>query len=451
MADSPDLAGQRHLFVDDYVVEEARDVRRVMNRPVKYAGNPVIRPAYPIDHGINIYGTLMHDAEMGLYRMWYQGYGGPVPNYACYATSRDGVYWEKPELGIVEMGGDRENNVVLEHACVPNVIRDSRDGDPGRLYKMLFWDRPATPRGTASVSVAFSPDGIRWTKYEGNPVLLGTHDTHTLFGWDESYGKYVAYIRPRVPMGKGITRVVGRSVSDDFVDWTEPEVVLAPDDDDPPGLEFYGMPVFKYEGLYLGLPWAYHTHPEESYPRMAGSADVQLASSRDGIKWERVGDREPFIPLGPPGSVDQGMVYCANQPLAMGDELWFYYGGFDNDHAHPLPSSNICLAKLRLDGFVSMDADAREGTVVTRAFRCGGGELVINASARGGTVSVAVLDEQGVEVDGYRAVDCALFDGDSVRHRVTWRENVSLGGVKRSVVRLKFYLRNAKLYSFVER
>ena len=110
--------------------------------------------------------------------------------------------------------------------------------------------------------------------------------------------------------------MVGRSVSDDFVDWTEPEVVLAPDDNDPPGLEFYGMPVFRYEGLYLGLPWAYHTHPEESYTRMAGSADVQLASSRDGIKWERVGDRAPFIPLGPPGTLDQGMGLL-RQPAAL--------------------------------------------------------------------------------------------------------------------------------------
>ena len=135
----------------------------------------------------------------------------------------------------------------------------------------------------------------------------------------------------------------------------------------------------------------------------------------------------------------------------MGDELWFYYGAFDNDHASALPNSNICLAKLRLDGFVSMDADAHEGTVVTRPFQCGGGELLVNSSARGGTVSVAVLDEQGVEVKGYRAVDCAVFDGNSVRHRVTWRDNVSLEGTKGSVVRLKFYLRNAKLYSFVER
>ena len=74
--------------------------------------------------------------------------------------------------------------------------------------------------------------------------------------------------------------------------------------------------------------------------------------------------------------------------------------------------------------------------------------LRINAAARNGSVAVAVLDEHGIQHEGYGRVDCALFDGDSVRHEVTWRE-VSFASLKGKVVRLKFYLRNARLYSFV--
>ena len=61
---------------------------------------------------------------------------------------------------------------------------------------------------------------------------------------------------------------------------------------------------------------------------------------------------------------------------------------------------------------------------------------------------MAVLDEQGVEIKGYSAVDCAAFDGDSVRYGVSWREGVSIASLKGSPVRLKFHMKSAKLYSF---
>ena len=218
----------------------------------------------------------------------------------------------------------------MEEACVPNVIYDLRDPDPDRRYKMLYWDfsipRPAR---AASASVAFSPDGIRWTPFEGNPILTGTGDTHSLLGWDDSVGKYVAYVRPGRGAVQGLyRRLIGRSVSDDFTTWSEPEVVLAPDEDEP-DLEFYNMPVFKYEGLYLGLPWGYYTYAEEPRSRAGGLMDVQLAVSRDGVEWSRAGDRQSFIPTGPRGSLDQGMVACAKEPVRVGDELWLYGSGSD--------------------------------------------------------------------------------------------------------------------------
>ena len=439
-----ELSPERQLFIDDYAVKESHNLRQVLNQPTKYAGNPLIRPHKPWEGpAVNLYGTVVHDPEQDTFRMWYQGYGG-TPYTACYATSRDGIYWQKPNLELVEFGGSTENNMFLDDACILNVIQDDQEQDPERLYKALFWEQH-----NPSVSVAFSPDGVQWRKYEGNPVLQGTSDTHTLLGWDEACGKYVAYIRPGVRDGTHI-RVIGRSVSDDFVHWTEPQVVLQPDEHDPPAFEFYGMPVFKYQGLYLGLPWAYYAYPEEPLIRMAALMDVQLAVSRDGVHWQRAGDRQPFIPRGPAGSIDQGMIYTAKEPVIVGDELWFYYGGYDGDHG-TRRNANICLAKLRLDGFISMDAGDQEGTLVTKPFYCAGKDLLINADARGGCIAVAVLDQAGNQASdwaGYKKIDCALFDGDAVRHKVTWRDNVSLEALRGQPIRLKFYLQQAKLYSF---
>ena len=141
-------------------------------------------------------------------------------------------------------------------------------------------------------------------------------------------------------------------MSDDFEQWTDPVDVLAPDEKDPPGTELYGMPVFKYEGMYIGLLYVYHAATEEKQIRFYGPVDVQLAVSRDGIAWERAGDRVPFIPNGPPGSIDMGEIYTALAPVVMGDELWFYYSGSAADHGDIGGAGYACLAKLRVDGFV---------------------------------------------------------------------------------------------------
>ena len=209
------------------------------------------------------------------------------------------------------------------------------------------------------------------------------------------------------------------------------------------------MPVFKYEDLYIGQLFAYHTPPEEPQIRFAGTIDVQLAVSRDGVAWQRAGDRRPFIPNGPPGSIDAGEVYTARAPIIVGDELWFYYSAGASEHGITGRSGPICLAKLRLDGFVSVDAGDETGTLVTKPFRCDGGRLSINAAARGGLVSVAVLDEAGLQHHGFSRQHCAPFDSDSVRHVVTWREKGSLDELRGRDIRLKFYLRSASLYSFV--
>ena len=103
-------------------------------------------------------------------------------------------------------------------------------------------------------------------------------------------------------------------------------------------------------------------------------------------------------------------------------------------------SGPICLAKLWLDGFVSVDAGDETGTLVTKPFRCDGGRLSINAVASRGMVGVAVLDGSGTQYSGFSMQECALFDGDSTWHRVTWRENRSLEELKGRDVRLKFYL-----------
>lgn len=462
----------KQLFLDDLIIDEQCDVDRILHQPAKYAGNPLMFPLYPWEGRITLYGNVMRDPDdPDLLRMWYTGYGGMGirqmgsedtskwahlgfdPNNLlymyCYATSRDGIFWDRPNLGLVEYEGSRDNNIVLLNASSGNVIYDERDPDPARRYKSLFFEsreKDGTSNEGDGFSVGFSPDGLKWAKYDGNPVSKRSSDAHTLLGWDERHGQYVAYARPSLHEGN-MTRRIGRSVSDDFNRWTDPEDMLVPDDDDPPGTEFYGMPVFTYEDHYIGLLYIYHTPPEERQISFFGKIDVQLADSRDGIHWNRTAGRATFMPNGPPNSIDAGEIYMANTPLIVDDELWFYYSPSAAEHGRTGRSGPICLAKLRLDGFVSVDAGADGGSLVTLPFECAGGDLEINASARGGHVSVAVLDEEGFEHAGFARVCSALFDGDSVCQRMKWKDAV-FDTLKGQRIRLKFYLQNASLYAF---
>ena len=251
-----DIGTTPQLFIDDLIVDETHALTSTLHQPAKYAGNPIMTPLYPWEGRLALYGTVWRNDETGKFRMWYQGYGGMgIPRMGDdisdspwkgfdgrnllytigYATSDDGVFWKRPNLGLVEYEGSRDNNLVLLDAAYANIIYDPRDPNPDRLYKSLFFearDPAGTPNMGDGVSVAFSPDGLRWTKYHGNPVITRSSDSHTLLGWDDLHSKYVSFARPSVHEGNK-TRRIGRATSDDFTNWTVPKDVLVPDDDDP--------------------------------------------------------------------------------------------------------------------------------------------------------------------------------------------------------------------------
>jgi hypothetical protein len=447
MTNSINAEGKKYLFIEDSTIDELSNTCKVLNSPIKYAGNPILRPSQPWEYNVGFLGTVLKDDTSGLIKTWYQNWIDD--NYRVgYATSLNGVHWEKPDCGIYEVK-NKPTNQVMASGCTPNVIYEPSDPDQSKRYKMLFWDYDMwQTQSTASGSVAFSNDGIHWNQYADNPILHHTGDTHSLFGWDPSYKSYVAYIRPGGPKDRTkYTRVIGRSTSKNFIDWTEPIPVLEPSASEP-YIEYYAMPVFKYENLYLGLLWVFHVNKEEPKPRRTGTMDVQLTVSKDGINWDKIDSDHAFIPLGNPGTYDQGMLATTNGPIQMGNELWFYYTSTDGDHGSKFRNSRGSLAKMRLDGFVSINANQQLGYITTNTILCPGGDLYMNAKTDNGTIAVVVLNEFGNEIDGTRIYDSAIFDSDSIEHKVTWRNHVNLNHLKGKNIRLKFYLKSADLYSF---
>ena len=505
------MGTQKQLFIDDYVIGSiGPGVFQLLNQPLKYAGSQVHTPVpviemdrcWEADMHFGNSPNLIYDEEAKLFKMWNQAVNYDwSDNLLAYYVSKDGLHWEKPAVGQFDYHSplcyERERRPTREHnfvfgkpidARAPGVFKDLHEKDPRKRYKMVY-NRSETAKG---VWAAYSADGIHWTDYphpEVNPIYLN-NDTHHVIFWDPNRRKYVAHIRLWPPVFKddprfttrrqvrGRVRTPGIATSGDFLHWDAPKsmsdpvevnreyILLPPDKKDAPCTGgFYTFEALLYEGTYLAFPTPYHICPgmEPGVPPAKGTAqnpwldtiDVQLAFSRDGKNWKRVGNRRAFIPNGPPRSLDGGMIFVAHQPVVREDlgEIWIYYAGFKKGHWAVKRGENqesaIFLAKLRLDGFVSLTAG--KGSVTTKPLRFEGDRLRINAVTAGdeGSVYVEILDAQTNQALGEFGKDHSdVFRGDAIRHTVSWEGKSDLRALQRKTVKLRFHLQRAKLFSF---
>lgn len=480
------IGDTRQLFIDDHNIESLAGVTKKMNQPTKHDGNPLLAMVPRQDRSWDAdmpfsFGSVLFDEQQQLFKMWYGLHHRgehDSESVLCYATSKDGINWRKPKLGIHELHGTKQNNVVMNHSGhASGVFKDVLEKNPAKRYKMLHMWR------NYQVYASYSADGLHWNAYNrGQSVLFipPGHDSQMTAYWDRGLGKYVAIVRDRTgriqdvrkrlitdatarrgwlklwnpdggssPENHSIRRV-GQAFSNDFVHWTDYQCILGADDQDPPNQDqFYNMEVLPYGDLRIGLMTVFSHDP--NYCRGA----VQLTYSRDGRNWHRAANRKVFLPLSQPGDFDWGIIYPLQAPLIVGDEIWIYYTGYGVDHHHQPPPNvtgflnGIGLAKLRLDGFVSVDAGTMEGTLTTRRFVFSGNQLVINTNAESGQVLVAILDADDKPLSGFSKRDCDPVQVNKTRQRISWNGKSDLAHVAGNPVKLRFYLKNAKLFSFM--
>ena len=217
--------------------------------------------------------------------------------------------------------------------------------------------------------------------------------------------------------------------------------------------QIYAMNPFFYETVHLCLMRMYHLGKLHRL-------DIQLASARDPRHWDRT-FREPLIPCGDRTRNEwdwANNTVISVPPVRVGDELWFYYSGRTADHLwrdsegrkiHMMDDTwgRIGMGKLRLDGFVSAGAGAAGGVLETKALELLHPQLYVNADARGGELRVEVTDLAGRPLPGYAAADCVPSSRDAVRQKIRFRDRNRLPPPG-APVRLRFHLRDVRLYSF---
>ena len=455
----------RRLFLDAAVIERSHGLSRVFHEAKKLPHNPVVRRDQPWEGisaitGPYVYGTVMWQADT--LRMWYQFLNNG--NHIGYAESSDGIHWKKPVLDIINFNGSRANNMVVSafdpestggQCHNPSVILRPDATQHEERYVLYGFDGSCGhPRA------AFSSDGLHWrygTETRTKPLFRSSDVVN--FCYDPYQGRYFATWKTRNRRG----RAVGVASSRDGLTWSKPVdgPVFVADDLDPDATQIYGMPVFPYQGIYVGLPWIYNARYfrygvysvdklHEAQTDSPRTMDVQLAWSWDLVNWTRPPQRNAFIARGRADQWDAGMIVTARAPVKVGDQLYFYYGGCQGVHDEPRVRAAIGLAMLRLDGFCSMRAAGEEGYLITRREPLLEPAVTINAkTSPTGTISAEIVDRHDQIIPGFGREDCISFQGDSVDHLLKWKSNRFQPKQIREDYKFRFWLTDAELFSYL--
>ena len=441
----PRKVGQTHqLFLDDELIASVNELQRIINQPARHHANPVLTWDKPWEGNCVItWGSVLYDRREKQLKIWYQVYKkfppqGERSTLLCYATSKDGVHWQKPELGLFEYNGSKANNIVFlgdgSHLDTATVFLDPKPTAESK-YRMYWYDA-----GLHGIRVATSTDGMRWKPIDGIVVKSGDRCSAS---YDPIRKKFNVISRWDPSSNP---RTCALWESDDGLHFQPVGEIAAPDGDDPQQAEFYGMITFPYGGMQLGFL-------EMFYDRPIRKLNTQLMYSKNGHVWNRACDRQTFLNWGTPGSWDQAWVTPAhNSPIQIDNKLYVFYQGRSTLHYAEKPYGHIGsvgLALLRVDGFASLDSVWKEGSITTAPLLLDGQTLHLNAKARPGTVFAEVLDLDGKPLAGFTRDDCQpMRNIDSIDSQIKWRSGRSLAVFGGKPVLLRFYVQVAKLYSF---
>ncbi|MDB4746181.1 hypothetical protein OAG52_03220, partial [Verrucomicrobia bacterium] len=223
-----DLGDKRELFVDHYLIETLNGLSLQLKEPVDKGS--VLRFDKPWEGRFSAYGTILKDQEV--YRLYYRGIpsagnDGNESEVTCYAESQDGLQWEKPNLGLFEINGSTENNIVLANAApVTHNFCPFIDTNPATKSEQRY---KALGGIASSGLIAYtSPDGIHWHQLLSQPVFKPKGwvlDSQNVPFWSNTEKCYVLHFRSSV----GGVRAIAKSTSKNFIDWTAPEQMIYSD------------------------------------------------------------------------------------------------------------------------------------------------------------------------------------------------------------------------------
>ena len=205
-----DVGNTRQLFIDDDVVAVVKNVTRRQHTPRKHPANPIYKNDKPwevVTYFRTSNFSVVRDPLDGLFKCWVQDFhdyftvpGVPYERSRIYyAQSEDGLNWEKPALGLHDVDGHNTNTIIVspdatgKSTICPNMIIDPVETDPARRFKMVHLE--ITNGERHGLCLSFSPDGINWTPYEGNPIIPEWIADVEILSYDPIDKKYILWGR----------------------------------------------------------------------------------------------------------------------------------------------------------------------------------------------------------------------------------------------------------------
>lgn len=463
----------RQLLFDDFLIEQTT-LKRSFHKPEKYEGNPILKPETELEinairtvpkgkgepgnaAAVPKSGGVWWDPDDKLFKMWYEaGWIGTI----AMATSTDGINWHRPEFDI-----NPGTNQVLPTDLTADswTVFRNWDSDNKQEKWTLFMQPPgATQPGWAMTS----PDGIHWNRRTATGDA-GDRSTHF---YNPFRKKWVYSIRAAFS-GRGRARYYYEC--DDFMagaKWKDSEKVawMMADEKDPVDYltrekpQMYNLDAVAYESIMLGF-FEIHHGPDNRECEKAGLpkiTELMFAYSRDGFHWDRP-DRRAHIPAERSDVWDRGYVQSiGNICTVRGDKIWFYYSAFQGNeekknrelfgfHTNGMYDRGATgVAFLRRDGFVSLDAGNKTGTLTTRPLAFSGKHLFVNADALQGELRAEIRDVDGTPIAPFTLVNSIALKSDSTLEQLHWQGGSDLSKLAGKPIRIHFELTNGSLYSF---
>ncbi len=463
-ADPPsalNLGTRLELFVDDFLIEFVEGLELKLHHP-RSAGK-VLTLDKPWEGATCDYQVVIKDQDR--YRMYYRGSShkgytipsflkpGEVvmpehPQFAVYVESRDGISWTRPNLGIVEFNGSKENNIILEGDGSHN-LAPFRDDNPAAKSSQRYKAVGSGSRDGKPVLYGFvSADGIHFDKIQEEPIVTdGKFDSLNVAFWDSVRSRYVSIYRD---FRNGV-RTIKHATSSDFLNWTPGEWGEFGEAESDHLYTNGSTPYFRAPHIYVAfprrfLPWK-TLNKESPWP---GIADTVFMTSRDGVHWDRR-FMESFIR---PGRQRRAWMHRTNLAswgvVPTSEEEISIYVLRERD----FPSVHFERMVLRTDGFVSLHADYEGGEMISKVLTFDKGGLILNYStSAAGSIRVEIQDIHGHPIPGFSLTDSPLIFGDQIAGSVEWprpsgqTDREPLKHLAGKPVRLRFVMKDADLYS----
>jgi len=451
------IGARRELFADRFLVERLEGgARLTLHRPREES--VALQFDQPWEGRFCGYCTVIQDG--GKLRLYYRGLpepgkdGGPN-EVTCYAESSDGVRFTRPKLGLFEVRGTRENNVVLAQAAPVThnfcPFLDDRAGvPPAERFKALGGTR------TSGLIAYASADGVRWSKMQEAPVITeGAFDSQNVSFWSEAEGQYLCYLRTFKKIGATGYRWISRATSKDFRTWSKPEEMSF--GDAPPEHLYTNQthPYFRAPHLYVATAARFFPGRQVISAEQARAinvdpnyfretSDAVLLTTRGGNRYDRTfleGFVRPEIGLG--NWVSRTNYPALNFVLTGPKEMSFYV-----QQNYGQPTAQLRRYSMRLDGFASVQATYAGGELLTKPFTFKGRRLTLNfATSAAGGIRVEIQSPDGRPLSGYSLSDATEVIGNEISREVHWKGGPDVSALAGKPVRLRFVMKDADVYA----